>query len=188
LIETAERQQLVEMVRQRLSTIVTNEEALREITESVRVVQSAFRGMRDEAVRIGRALSRIYGRSPRAYQALFLKDGTSRAVVPFSESVASKMRTLATWLDTKRFDERVLPLSYSGAYEVSRLDDDGLEKFEAAGLLRPDTTRDQVLAFKRRLRSERPDADPVADLRKEEARLLSRLEEIRSKLREIVAP
>jgi hypothetical protein len=187
LADLAERNRIADVVRSRLVGIVTDEADLREITDHIRAVHTSFRGMRDEAIKIGRALAKIQRRSSKAYQALFARDEHGVAVIPFSESVASKMRTLAQWMEERALDQNVLPLSYSGAYEVSRLDEEGFRRFEAEGLLRPETTREQVLAFKRRLRLPSPAQNEASELRRERAKLEARIAVITARLKELEA-
>lgn len=82
--------------------------------------------------------------------------------LPFSASVARKFRAVATLADSGAIPSGLLPRSYSVAYEVCTLTDEERSMAIAAGVVRPEARREEVAAFKRRLRTPAANA-PFSD-------------------------
>jgi len=169
----------------RSAQIELPEEAFARITSVVRDVSRHFGNMRDEAVKVGRRLLRLREEHAAVYAALFrIVDG--RCAMPFSPATASRMCAVARFVDEGKVPQDRLPLAYSAAYEIVRLDDEGLlPEAERDGLVSPRTSRSAVLTWKRGRRLV-PD-DPQRVLLDEKARLLDRLARIEGELRRLEA-
>ncbi|MCB4825370.1 hypothetical protein [Roseicella aerolata] len=169
----------------RSAQIELPEEAFTRITSVVRDVSRHFGNMRDEAVKVGRRLLRLREEHSAVYAALFrIVDG--RCAMPFSPATASRMCAVARFVDEGKVPQDRLPLAYSAAYEIVRLDDEGLLlEAEKDGLVSPRTSRSAVLTWKR---GRRPVLDdPRRVLLEEKTRLLERLARIDDELRELGA-
>lgn len=112
--------------------------------------------------------------------------------LPFSASVARKFRAVATLADSGAIPSGLLPRAYSVAYEVCTLTDEERAMAVAAGVVHPEARREEVAAFKRRLRTPAAnaptaDADRRARLEAEIKGLEKRREVIDKRLNELAA-
>lgn len=73
--------------------------------------------------------------------------------MPFSVETAYRFRALADAIDSGRLTLDMLPGAESVAYQIVTMTPDELERAKAVGLVRPDVTRRQLIAFKQ---SQRP--------------------------------
>lgn len=177
--------EIEEAVRSSLRSAAINlsDDAFARIASVVRDVSRHFGNMRDEAVKVGRRLLRLREEHPDVFAALFrIVDG--RCAMPFSPATASRMCAVARFVDEGKVPQDRLPLAYSAAYEIVRLDGEGLLlEAERDGLVSPRTSRSAVLSWKR---SKRPIArDPRRALLEEKTRLLERLTRIDEELRQL---
>lgn len=117
-------------------------------------------------------------------------------IFPFSEQIASMLRTVAQAVADKRLDPRTLPGSYATAYVLARMEPHELQAAAEAHLVRPEVTRPALVDFLRKIRAKVPQGrtnnigsesskstDPAGSLdwallRKEKADLLVRLAEL----------
>lgn len=134
---------------------------------------------RKEFLSIGRYLNRAKSILPHGeFEAMIESD------MPFSVETAFRFRAVADAIDTGRLTLDVLPGAESVAYQIVTMTPDELERAKAVGLIRPDVTRRQLIAFKQSLRPARTEAAP--DRRKallaDYARHKARLAEIRGEL------
>lgn len=134
---------------------------------------------RKEFLSIGRYLNRAKSILPHGeFEAMIESD------MPFSVETAFRFRAVADAIDTGRLTLDVLPGAESVAYQIVTMTPDELERAKAVGLIRPDVTRRQLIAFKQSLRPARTEAAP--DRRKallaDYARHKARLAEIRAEL------
>lgn len=67
--------------------------------------------------------------------------------LPFQRSVAHALRAVAMAVREGRIDRQELPNSYSTAYLLTSLDDDGLEEARTNGLVSPEVRRSTVAEF-----------------------------------------
>jgi hypothetical protein len=178
--------QILRVVKERLSGIIVDPDALGDIATAVTEVHRYYRGMRDDAVRIGRLLSRVRRNSSVAYGALFRGEGSP---MPFSESVASRMVAIADAVDTGKVELNRLPMAYSAAYEIVTLaksDPDGFREADEQGLIAPETRRETVLEFKRNRQTKNQSTNTEEAMLIDERRKLSaRILEIDARLKTI---
>ncbi len=153
------------------------------VASVVRDVTRHFGNMRDEAVKVGRRLLRLREDHPGVYAALFrIVDG--RCAMPFSPATASRMCAVAKFVDDGKVAQERLPLAYSAAYEIVRLDGEGLlTEAEQDGLVTPRTSRSAVISWKKgRLPARHNLRQGLLDERR---RLLQRLARIDEELRAV---
>ncbi len=94
--------------------------------------------------------------------------------LPFAYRTAHKLMSVAEAIDTGVFPATVeLPPSYTTVYEITTLKPDEWKAAIDQNLLRPDTTREMVLAFKKQFRApkERRPVTSAAAIRKRLAKL-----------------
>lgn len=106
--------------------------------------------------------------------------------LPFGRAVAHQLRSVAAMVEAGLVPEAKLPRSYATAYQIATLTPDERERAAGEGLLRPDVTRPEITAFKRRLRGA-PPAGAEQELRRLEAerrRIDARIAELRRQLHE----
>lgn len=140
---------------------------------------------RKEFLSIGRYLNRAKETLPHGeFEAMIATD------MPFSVETAFRFRAVAEAIDTGRLTLDVLPGAESVAYQIVTMKPDELERAKSVGLIRPDVTRSQLIAFKRSLRpatAEAGGAEADGTVRRktllaEYARHKARLAEIRETL------
>lgn len=128
--------------------ILHDEEAKRQLREAIIGIHKAWEDMRGSAIQTGRLLLQIYRMGPDIYEALFKKE---KAIFPFGRSVEVKLRRIAEDIERGRFIESNLPIAYSAAYELTTLTDEQLDMARQRGLVRPETIRKEIIAFKREI-------------------------------------
>jgi len=128
--------------------ILHDEEAKRQLREAVIGIHKAWADMRGSAIQTGKLLLQIYRMGTDVYEALFRKE---KAILPFGHSVEVKLRRIAEDIERGRFVETNLPIAYSAAYELTTLTDEQLDMAKERGLVRPETIRREIIAFKREL-------------------------------------
>ena len=104
--------------------------------------------------------------------------------LPFSRGIAHQLKAVAEAVSAQVIAPAELPGSYSTAYQIVSLRADELERARHQGLLRPDISRDAVIAFKRQLRvgQDEEQERKAKRLATEHSRLLRRLRDIESEL------
>jgi hypothetical protein len=156
----------------------------RDLIDTVMQIHSSWHSMGRAALKTGKLLLRIYRMDKSIYQALFRKE---KSILPFGQSVESKLRRIAEAVEQGRVDENRLPSAYSAAYEIVTLDDEKLKLADAKGLLRPETQRDDVLMFKHEVRRSKAVEETPRLLRLQRVRLARRLETLMQEVAEIDA-
>ncbi|CAO3438067.1 DUF3102 domain-containing protein [Azospirillum doebereinerae] len=132
---------------------------------------------RKEFLSIGRYLNRAKETLPHGeFESMIASD------MPFSVETAFRFRAVADAIDTGRLTMDVLPGAESVAYQIVTMSPDELEQAKAVGLIRPDVTRRQLIAFKQSLRPVKapPPADARKELLRDYARQKARLAELRA--------
>lgn len=142
---------------------------------------------RKEFLSIGRYLNRAKDTLPHGeFEAMIASD------MPFSVETAFRFRAVADAIDSGRLTLDVLPGAESVAYQIVTMSPEELERAKAAGLVRPDVTRRQLISFKQSLRpgkagrggdENKDEDDRRKGLLAEYARLKARLADIRAELR-----
>jgi len=156
----------------------------RNLVDTVMQIHASWHSMGKAALKTGKLLLRIYRMDKSIYQALFRKE---KSILPFGQSVESKLRRIAEAVEQGRVDENRLPSAYSAAYEIVTLDDEKLKLADAKGLLRPETQRDDVLMFKHEVRRSKAVEETPRLLRLQRVRLARRLETLMQEAAEIDA-
>jgi hypothetical protein len=106
--------------------------------------------------------------------------------LPFSDKVASQLACVARAIDSGRLREHELPSSYSIAYQLTTLTDQELEAARENNIVRRNVQRDEVVAFKRRLREQSSvGVDREVELRKRRRRIAEEIERLQAELRQI---
>ncbi len=184
-VATRTASEIEEAVRASLRSAEINlpAEAFLRVASVVRDVTRHFGNMRDEAVKVGRRLLRLREEHSDVYAVLFrIIDG--RCAMPFSPATASRMCAVAKFVDDGKVPQDRLPLAYSAAYEIVRLDGEGLlPDAERDGLVSPRTSRSAVLSWKKERLPGRE--DPRQSLLEEKRRLVERLTKVEEELRKL---
>jgi hypothetical protein len=106
--------------------------------------------------------------------------------LPFSDKVASQLSCVARAIDGKRLLESEVPSSYSIVYQLTTLTDDELAKARDENIVRPDVSRDEVIAFKKKVRKRvNLDVSREVQLRARRRRVLEEMERLRRELEDI---
>jgi len=123
-----------------------------EFTQEIRYHWSRSR---KEFLSIGRYLNRAKDILPHGeFEAMIESD------MPFSVETAFRFRAVADAIDTGRLTMDVLPGAESVAYQIVTMKPEELERAKAVGLVRPDVTRRQLIAFKQSLRPSKTGSAP----------------------------
>lgn len=110
-------------------------------------VAVAWSQTRDAFIEIGRALNDV-DRELDAFERDRFKAGFRR-LFPFSDTVASQFRAIARMVDEGHLPRELVPGSYGAAYQMALLTPGQRETAKSRGLIRPDVSRDALIAFRR---------------------------------------
>lgn len=173
------KRQALAMPDQRVEALEGAAVALDSRQDFSREIGKLWSEARDRFVLIGRRLNEAKRRLAHGEWKILVE-----RELPFSQGIAFQLRAVAEAIDQGRIPVDRIPASYSIAYQISTLNDDELKRAVGEGILRPDVSREEVVAFKRRVRrtpspppvAEKP--DPLAALRLERDRLVARLRAI----------
>ncbi|MGQ9368778.1 DUF3102 domain-containing protein [Azospirillum sp. ST 5-10] len=105
--------------------------------------------------------------------------------LPFGRGVAHKLMAAARAIESGLVPREIAPPSYSLVYEIGTLDEAERAEALAAGIIRPDMRRAELVAFKRRRRAARTPDRPALEAERE--RLLAERARIDARLAEIAA-
>lgn len=78
--------------------------------------------------------------------------GSSEKILPFGDTVASMLRSVARFVHAGKVPEEQLPASYSAAYVLTSMTDIELEAAKSNGLIRPEVGRPRLLKFRKEFR------------------------------------
>lgn len=105
--------------------------------------------------------------------------------LPLSYPAAFRMMSVAKAIDEGVVARDQIPASYTVAYEIISLDEDERTQAIAAGLVRPDVRRAEIMAFKRQLRA--PDIPAPTEIDAEKRARLRQLLVERDRLDQKIA-
>lgn len=77
-----------------------------------------------------------------------LKQSTEK-ILPFGDTVASMLKSVARFVKTGKVPENDLPASYSAAYVLTNMTDPELDAAKEEGLIRPEVGRRKLLNFRK---------------------------------------
>lgn len=171
--------------------VIEDPSFIRSVLDTTRTVTNAWERAGRSFLEIGRALLALdrllHTREERAR----LKAGFEK-LFPFSDPIASQFRRVAEMVDAGRVPERLLPGSYSAAYQIALLEPDELQEAQRRGLISPRTSRSAVIAFRReRSRTSKDEVDLRAlqaernQLFERRRKMLDELVNMQKRLREI---
>jgi len=152
-------------------TLTRKEDFIREISKLWQDTYNRF-------VLIGRYLTQAKATLPHGdYQSMIERE------LPFGVKIAHQLRTVAEAIDRGALPVERLPHSYSVIYQITTLNESERDMALQAGVIRPDTTRAEVIRFKRSIRTT-PDSRRAA-LETERKKLLNDIEILRKRLRAV---
>lgn len=97
----------------------------------------------EATVQVGRRLIEAKETLPHGeYEAMIEQD------LPFKASTARKLREVAAFVDSNKIPLEQLPDAYSTVYAIATMPEKQLREALDQGVIRPDVTREEVLAFK----------------------------------------
>jgi hypothetical protein len=108
--------------------------------------------------------------------------------LPFSPSMARKLRAVAELAKHDSEVTQLLPPAVTVLYEVASLNPAERQQAVAEGLIRSNVKREEIVAFKRRLRASTALPDRRAELEAKRDRLRRELEEVERALSELQEP
>jgi hypothetical protein len=103
------------------------------VVDSLMAIHESWSALKANFLQAGRYLLRIEREVPVAYRHI-VEHGR---LLPFHETMASKLRQIARAVEAGRIEEGLLPMHYTVAYEVAILPDQALEQARAQGLIQP---------------------------------------------------
>lgn len=103
------------------------------IVDSLMAIHESWSALKANFLQAGRYLLRIEREVPFAYRHIVEHGG----LLPFHETMASKLRQIARVVEAGKVEEQLLPTHYTVAYEVAILPDAALARARAEGLLGP---------------------------------------------------
>jgi len=109
-------------------------------------VSVAWSHTRDAFLEIGRALNDVDRELDETERDNFKRG--FRKLFPFSETVASQFRAIARVVDTGQIPREAIPGSYGAAYQMALLTPEQRDLARERGLIRPDVSRDALIAFR----------------------------------------
>lgn len=120
----------------------------------------------DQFIAIGRYLEQAKEKLPYGeFEEMVERD------LPFSSSVARRLRTATAMIDSGEVSAEALPSSYSVVYELASMTPEERGRAAEAGLVRPDVTRKELVTFKRSLRNPAEDPNRSVEANEENERL-----------------
>lgn len=130
-----DREHLGALLRETLASTGKGSESgnIDNVLDSLLAIHEAWHRVKGGFLAAGRHLLRIEREVPFAYRHIVEHGG----FLPFHESLASKLRQIARAVEAGRIEERLLPPTYSVAYEVAILPDAALERAREEGMLGP---------------------------------------------------
>jgi|tagenome__1003787_1003787.scaffolds.fasta_scaffold20968997_6 hypothetical protein len=153
---------------------------------TVREIHRTWEQTQDDFLTIGRWLNAAKDALPHGeYQSMVRTD------LPFSTSLARKLRTVAEFVDKGVIPREQLPNAYSKIYEIATLPEPALQ--EVKGEIHPDIPLRELTALRRRYvpRTITIDHEPLpvgnlAALRERRRRLLAELLEVRQQMKDAI--
>lgn len=137
--------------------------------------------MLSAAIQIGRALVSLRAEMTPEEFARGMRQ--SRQVFRgWSAGNLSKMMAVAEFVDRRQLNLKQLPSSVGACYSLTHLEEPQLQKAREVGLLRPETTRAEVEAFRRSVSASGVIIEPATDFASKEAKQILLL---RTRLREL---
>ena len=184
---TAFRAEL-EIVIERSNVAIDND-AKETVLRNVVYINQNAKAIQEKWIQMGEFLLNIHKTSKDLYDAITKSDNR---ILPFSRTVAHKIKQAAEEVRKKRVPANILPLTYPAAYEVSLMDEPVLKKALSKDLIKPSTSRERLFKIRKEIeaeiRSANRDITPQS-LRAQIARLEQRKDELedeyRDKLRKI---
>jgi hypothetical protein len=184
---TAFRAEL-EIVIERSNVAIDND-AKETVLRNVVYINQNAKVIQEKWIQMGEFLLNIHKTSKDLYDAITKSDNR---ILPFSRTVAHKIKQAAEEVRKKRVPANILPLTYPAAYEVSLMDEPVLKKALSKDLIKPSTSRERLFKIRKEIeaeiRSANRDITPQS-LRAQIARLEQRKDELedeyRDKLRKI---
>lgn len=162
----------------RIDRIENAEIPLTRKEDFIREISKLWQDTYNRFVLIGRYLNRAKETLPHGdYQAMVERE------LPFGVKVAHQLRAVASAIDLGVLPTERLPHSYSIIYQITTLSEDEREAAFRENIIRPDTTRAELIRFKRTVRS-RP-SDRRAALEAEHRRLLAEIAVLQERLRTV---
>lgn len=144
-----------------------DEAKVAKVAEEIGRLRRDAAAMQSRMLDVGRRLLRLTELAGEGgYKALH-----KAGLVPFSESMASKLRTVAAAVDGGRVPAEALPRAVDAAVLVARLDPPAAARLVEAGVVRPEATRREISEA---VRSPKPGPADDGPLTAGERRLLER--------------
>ncbi|GAB31821.1 hypothetical protein BJI49_13400 [Acetobacter pasteurianus] len=84
---------------------------------------------------------------------------SAEKILPFGDTVASMLRSVARFVKTGKVPENDLPASYSAAYVLTNMTDPELDAAKEEGLVRPEVGRRKLLNFRKDYRERTEEKD-----------------------------
>jgi hypothetical protein len=120
---------------------------LKTIDDYILVINVEWREAQDRFLKIGELLDRAERTLPQTdYMTLCDR-------LPFGKSTRSQLLSAFRCVQSGRIPADMVSAGYSTLYQVSQLSDDEIKQASESGLLRADVKRNELLEFRRRLRS-----------------------------------
>jgi hypothetical protein len=177
-----DREHLGALLRETLARAGKGDEAgnVENVVDSLLAIHEAWHRVKQGFLAAGRHLLRNEREVPFAYRRI-VEHGS---FLPFHESLASKLRQIARAVEAGRIEERLLPPTYSVAYELAILPDAALERAREEGLLGPKLRMVDVRQLKVRLAAP-GEGQPEAQVRKRISDLRRRREALDAEIAEL---
>lgn len=84
---------------------------------------------------------------------------SAEKILPFGDTVASMLKSVARFVKTGKVSENDLPASYSAAYVLTNMTDPELDAAKEEGLVRPEVGRRKLLNFRKDYRERTEEKD-----------------------------
>lgn len=84
---------------------------------------------------------------------------SAEKILPFGDTVASMLKSVARFVKTGKVPENDLPASYSAAYVLTNMTDPELDAAKEEGLVRPEVGRRKLLNFRKHYRERTEEKD-----------------------------
>ncbi len=171
------------------SNVAVDNDAKETVLRNVVYINQNAKVIQEKWIQMGEFLLNIHKTSKDLYDAITKSENR---ILPFSRTVAHKIKQAAEEVRKKRVPANILPLTYPAAYEVSLMDEPVLKKALSKDLIKPSTSRERLFKIRKEIeaeiRSANRDVTPQS-LRAQIARLEQRKDELedeyRDKLRKI---
>jgi hypothetical protein len=133
------------------SNVAVDNDAKETVLRNVVYINQNAKVIQEKWIQMGEFLINIHKTSKDLYDAITKDDSR---ILPFTRTVAHKIKQAAEEARKKRVPAEMLPLTYPAAYEVSLMDEPVLKRALSKDLIKPSTSRERLFKIRKEIEAE----------------------------------